>query len=84
MSTSLITPGHVRAFQAVTTQLYGEVTLASCLINGKPGVELLVLLGEWKAAGGSDRLPTVEERLKENHRPPEKRNRPTRSTATHP
>jgi chorismate mutase len=46
--------------------------------------ELLVLLGEWKAAGGSDRLPTVEERLKENHRPPEKRNRPTRSTATRP
>jgi chorismate mutase len=44
--------------------------------------ELLVLLGEWKAAGGSNRLPTVEERLKENHRPPEKRNRPTRSTAT--
>jgi hypothetical protein len=37
MSTSFITPGHVRAFQAVTTQLYGEVTLASCLINGKPG-----------------------------------------------
>jgi hypothetical protein len=24
MSTSFITPGHVRAFQAVTTQLYGE------------------------------------------------------------
>ena len=31
MSTSFITPGHVRAFQAVTTQLYGEVTLMSCL-----------------------------------------------------
>jgi hypothetical protein len=44
--------------------------------------ELLLLLGEWKAAGGSDQLPTVEERLNENHRPPEKRNRPTRSTAT--
>ena len=44
--------------------------------------ELLVLLGEWKAAGGSNRLPTVEERLKENHRPPESRNRPTRSAAT--
>jgi chorismate mutase len=45
--------------------------------------ELLVLLGEWKAAGGSGRLPTVEERLKENHRPPEKRQRPARSTAAH-
>jgi len=31
MSTSFIKPGHVRAFQAVTTQLYGEVTpTASC------------------------------------------------------
>jgi hypothetical protein len=29
MSTSFITPGHVRAFQAATTQLYGEVTLAT-------------------------------------------------------
>jgi chorismate mutase len=45
--------------------------------------ELLLRLGEWKAAGGSDRLPTVEERLKENHRPPEKQQRPTRSTAAH-
>ena len=36
-------------------------------------VELQVLLGEWKAAGGSDRLPTVKERLKQNHRPQDKR-----------
>lgn len=43
--------------------------------------ELLVLVGEWKAAGGSDRLPTVEERLKENHRPLEKREKPARNTA---
>jgi chorismate mutase len=43
--------------------------------------ELLVLVGAWKAAGGSDRLPTVEERLKENHRPPEKREKPARNTA---
>jgi hypothetical protein len=43
MSTSFITPGHVRAFQAVTTQLYGEVTLASCLINGKPGVAIVLV-----------------------------------------
>ena len=26
-------------------------------------------LGEWKAAGGSDRLPTVAERLTEDYRP---------------
>jgi hypothetical protein len=52
MSTSFITPGHVRAFQAVTTQMYGEVTLASCLINGKPGVALVLVdyAGEGKVA----------------------------------
>ena len=27
--------------------------------------ELATLIGEWKAAGGSDRLPTVAERLKD-------------------
>jgi hypothetical protein len=50
MSTSFVTPGHVRAFQAVTTQLYGEVTLASCLINGKPGVAIVLMdhVGEGK------------------------------------
>jgi hypothetical protein len=50
MSTSFITPGHVRAFQAVTTQLYGEVTLMSCLINRKPGVAIVLMdhVGEGK------------------------------------
>jgi hypothetical protein len=43
MSASFITPGHVRAFQPVTTQMYGEVTLASCLIDGKPGVALVLI-----------------------------------------
>jgi hypothetical protein len=52
MSTSFITPGHVRAFQAVTTQLYGDVTLASCLINGKGGVAIVLVdhVGEGKVA----------------------------------
>jgi hypothetical protein len=50
MSTSFITPGHVRAFQAVTTQLYGEVTLMSCRINRQPGVAIVLLehVGEGK------------------------------------
>lgn len=50
MSTSFITPGHVRAFQAVTTQLYGETTLASCMINGEPGVAIVLAehIGEGK------------------------------------
>jgi chorismate mutase len=59
-----------------------DCTYASLRLMAKRA-ELLVLLGEWKAAGGSNRLPTVEERLKENHRPPEKRNRPAGSTAAH-
>jgi hypothetical protein len=52
MSESFITPGHVRAFQAVTTQLYGEVTLASCRINGEPGVAMVLVenVGEGKVA----------------------------------
>lgn len=52
MSTSFITPGHVRAFQAVTTQLYGEVTLASCRINNQPGVAIVLMehVGEGKVA----------------------------------
>jgi hypothetical protein len=34
--------------------------------------ELAALIGDWKAAGGGDRLPTVEARPKENRRSPEK------------
>jgi hypothetical protein len=34
--------------------------------------ELAALIGDWKAAGGGDRLPTVEVRPKENHRSSEK------------
>jgi hypothetical protein len=38
-----ITPGHVRAFQAVRSQLYDNITLASCLINGEAGVAIILL-----------------------------------------
>lgn len=52
MSQSFITPRHVRAFQAVTTQLYGETTLASCWINGEVGVAIVLMehVGEGKVA----------------------------------
>jgi hypothetical protein len=52
MKDSHITPGHVRAFQAVTTQLYGEVTMASCRINGEAGVAIVLMehAGEGKVA----------------------------------
>jgi len=50
MNATNITPGRVRAFQAVTTQLYGEVTLWSCRINGEPGVAIVLAerVGEGK------------------------------------
>ena len=52
MSKSFITPGHVRAFQAVTTQLYGQCDLLSCYINGEPGVAIVLMqhVGEDKIA----------------------------------
>jgi hypothetical protein len=40
--------------------------------------EMVELLQQRKIAGGDDRCPTVEERLKENHRPPAKQIRPLR------
>jgi len=50
MNASFITPGHVRAFQAVTTQIYGEGILWSCRINGEPGVAIVLAehVGEGK------------------------------------
>jgi chorismate mutase len=30
--------------------------------------EVATLVGQWKAAGGGERLPTIQERLKQNHR----------------
>jgi hypothetical protein len=50
--TSNITPGHVRAFQALTTGSFGEVTLTSCTINGEQGVAIIALqyVGEDKVA----------------------------------
>ena len=43
MKDSNITPGHVRAFQAITSQLYDNVTLWSCRINGEPGVAIVMV-----------------------------------------
>ncbi len=49
---SYITPGHVRAFQMITSQMFDGVTLASCLINGEPGVAIVLVdhVGESKVA----------------------------------
>jgi len=40
---SNITPGHVRAFQAIRSQLYDNITLASVTINGEPGVAIVMV-----------------------------------------
>jgi hypothetical protein len=40
--------------------------------------ELATLVAEWRAAGGSEPLPTIQERLKANNRPDQKP-----KTATH-
>jgi hypothetical protein len=40
---SFITPGHVRAFQAVRSQLYDNIVLWSCRINGDPGVAIVMV-----------------------------------------
>lgn len=52
MSKSFITPGHVRAFQMVTSRMYDNITLASCRINGEPGVVIVLVdhAGEDKIA----------------------------------
>jgi hypothetical protein len=35
--------------------------------------ELTALVKEWALLGGGERLPTIQERLRENHRPVQKR-----------
>jgi len=49
---SNITPGHVRVFQAIRSQLYDNITLASCQINGDPGVAIVMVdeVGEGRVA----------------------------------
>lgn len=43
MKDSFITPDHVRAFQAVTSRLYDNITLWSCRINDEPGVAIVMV-----------------------------------------
>ena len=41
--------------------------------------ELTALVADWRAAGGSEPLPTIQERLKANNRPAQKPKTATRS-----
>jgi len=49
---SNITPGHVRVFQAIRSQLYDNITLASCTVNNDPGVAIVMVdeVGEGNVA----------------------------------
>jgi hypothetical protein len=40
---SNIQPGHVRAFQAIRSQLYDNIILISCTINTEPGVAIVMI-----------------------------------------
>jgi hypothetical protein len=62
-SASNITPGHERAFQAVTTSLYGETGLWSCEINGEPGVAIVLAehVGEARSASCRCSSPSPQE-----------------------
>lgn len=40
---SNITPGHVRAYQIVRSQLFDNVTLSSCTVNDEPGVAIVMM-----------------------------------------
>lgn len=47
-----ITPGHVRAFHMLTSQLYDNITLWSCWIDNAPGVAIVLVdeVGEGQVA----------------------------------
>jgi hypothetical protein len=38
-----ITPGHVRAFQAIRSPMFDNITMFSCFINGEPGVAVVMI-----------------------------------------
>lgn len=47
-----ITPGHVRAFQMIRSQLYDNITLWSRTVNHEPGVAIVMVehVGEGRIA----------------------------------
>lgn len=45
--------------------------------------EMTALVGEWTLLGGADRLPTIQERLRENYRPVQKPKAPQKQKPPH-
>jgi hypothetical protein len=60
----------VRAEHAMHDQIHRDLDCTDCALQ-LMGLrkKLAALVAEWKAAGGSEPLPTIEERLKANSRP---------------
>src|SRR5579872_3610525 len=63
----------MRVEQTMRDQIRNDLDCTeSALLLMAMRMELAALVADWKAAGGSDPLPTIEERLKANHRPAQK------------
>ena len=70
---SVLRVGRVRVEDSMHDQIRRDLDCAgSALKLMAIRRQLAVLVAEWKAAGGSEPLPTIEERLKANHRPAQK------------
>jgi hypothetical protein len=70
----------VRVEDAMRDQIRHDLdSTESALLLMAIRTELAALVADWKAAGGSEALPTIRERLKANHRPAERPKTATRS-----
>jgi hypothetical protein len=68
---SLLRAEMVRVEDAMRDQIRHDLdSTESALRLMEMRKELAALVADWRAAGGSEHLPTIQERLKANHRPP--------------
>jgi hypothetical protein len=67
---SLLRAEMVRVEDAMRDQIRHDLdSTESALRLMEMRKELAALVAEWRAAGGNEHLPTIQERLKVNHRP---------------
>jgi hypothetical protein len=71
---SLLRAEMVRVEEAMRDQIRHDLdSTESALRLLEMRKELAALVAEWRAAGGSEPLPTIQERLKANNRPASKK-----------
>jgi hypothetical protein len=76
---SLLRAEMVRVEEAMRDQIRHDLdSTESALRLLEMRKELAALVAEWRAAGGSEPLPTIQERLKANNRPAPKPKATTR------